>query len=245
MKKSKINLYLLLFLVVGNPFEVTTQSISNSSWNTGEPYHALKKGTKIQYTVYNGKGKVQGYHNQEVLEISRKGKNVNAVVASTQTDRKGKVQTGATVSLQYKNGNFYVDLLSILLPQGMPNMEIETAITGNDMIIPEKISPGQKLPDAQATFNMKMKGGGESIKMPPVVYRVFNREAVGEESVETPMGKYVCFKITQSVEVELPLIGKQVSSGIVWVGKGIGTVKTEGYDKKGKLQNRMLLTELK
>lgn len=224
--------------------EQTTLMQGSGDWDTGEPYHALKKGAKIQYTVYNGKGKVEGYQNQTVLEFTRKGRNVNAVIAGTFTDRKGKVQNGATVSLRFSNGNFYVDLLNILPPKGLENMDLETKVSGNEMMIPEKLKPGQNLPDAQATFRMKMKSDGNSMDLAPITYRVYNRKAVGAESVETPMGKFICFKIVQSVEVDLPLIGKQVFHGATWIGKGMGSVKSEGYDKNGKLANRILLTGL-
>ena len=59
------------------------------------------------------------------------------------------------------------------------------------------------------------------------------------------MGTFSCFKITQTVEADYPLIGKQHFTSITWIGKGMGVIKTEAYDKKGKLQSRMLLTELK
>lgn len=224
--------------------EQTTLMQGSGDWDTGEPFHALNKGTQIQYTVYNGKGKVEGYQNQTVVEFTRKGREVNAVISGTFTDRKGKEQNAATVSLRFSKGNFYVDLLDILPPKGLQNMDLEAKVSGNDMMIPEKLTSGQKLPDAQATFRMKMKGGGDSVDLPPITYRVFNRKAVGAESVETPVGKFVCFKIAQSAEVDLPLIGKQVFHSATWIGKGIGTVKTESYDSKGKLQSRTLLTGL-
>lgn len=217
---------------------------SASTWDDGEPYYMLKKGTKIQYTDYDKKGKVQGYNNQTIIEFSRKGRSVTATVSGTQTDAKGESLGSATVRLRANNGNFYVDVLSILPPKDMEKLDMDVKLTGNDMIIPEKLAPGLILPDAQATFNMKLKAGGESVDMPPIVYRIINRKAEGVEAVETPMGKYICFKITHDVEVDLPIIGKQRFSGATWIGKGMGAVKSEVYDKKGKLTNRTLLTKL-
>ena len=46
------------------------------------------------------------------------------------------------------------------------------------------------------------------------------------------------------MEADYPLIGKRLSTSVTWIGKGIGTVKAEGYDAKGKLVSRMLLTGL-
>ena len=217
---------------------------NSSDWDNNEPYYALKQGTRIEYTVYNGSGKVQGYNKQEVLKITRSGNSVEAVVSGMQTDSKGKVQNTATVSLRYKNGNFHVNLLEMMPLQGLENAEIDANMSGNDMIIPSKLSPGQILPDAEATFKMRISDGSDAADLPPLVFHIYNRRAVRAESVETPMGKFVCFKIIQTVEADYPLIGTQQATGITWIGKGIGVVKSETYDAKGKLTNRMLLTGL-
>jgi len=220
----------------GEPAENT------SDWDNNEPYYALKKGTRIEYTVYNGNGKVQGYNKQEITNITRSSNSVEAVVSGTQTDDKGKVQNSATVSLRYNNGNIYVNLLEMMPVQGLENAEIDANLSGNDMIIPSKLTPGQILPDAEATFKMKISDGNDAADLPPLVFNIFNRRAVRAENVDTPVGKFVCFKIVQTIEADYPLIGLQQATGITWIGKGMGVVKSESYDAKGKLTNRMLLT---
>ncbi|MBR8706585.1 hypothetical protein [Bacteroides pyogenes] len=214
-------------------------------WDDGEPYHALKKGTRIVYTFYDGKGRVQGYNRQEIIEMKRTKNSVYAVVSGRQTDSKGKFENSATVAMNYRNGNFYVDLLSIMLPKDMKGIDADVKGSGRDMLIPGKLTPGQELPEAHATFKMKVKSGEGTFDMPPVTFRVFNRRAIQAESVETPMGNFICFKIIQTGEVHYPLIGKQLFTSITWIGKGLGSIKTETYDNKGKLQSRMLLTELR
>ncbi len=219
-----------------------TPAQNTSDWDNNEPYYALKKGAVITYTVYDGKGKVQGYNKSEVIDITRNKNNVNAVVKGTQIDAKGKVHSGGTVSLRAKNGNFHVDLLSIIPPKGLQGVDFDANMSGNDMVIPSKLKPGQTLPDANATFKMNMKSGGGMLEIPPLTFHIFNRRAVQAESVDTHMGKFVCFKIVQTVEADYPLIGVQQATSIVWIGKGIGVVKSEYYDAKGKLISRMLLT---
>lgn len=77
---------------------------NSSDWDNNEPYYALKKF--IEYTVYNGNGKIQGYNKQEVIEITRSGNSVEAVVSGMQTDSKGKVQNTATVSIVLQKRQF-------------------------------------------------------------------------------------------------------------------------------------------
>lgn len=227
------------------PPDTGTPVDDTSDWDDNEPYYALKKGAVITYTTYDGKSRVQGYNRQEIIEMTRAKNSVNAVVSGTQTNSKGKAESSATVAMSYRNGNFHVDLLNIMLPKEMQGIEADVKASGHDMLIPGKLTPGQALPDAHATFKMKVKSSEAAFDMPPLTFRVFNRRAVRAESVDTPMGKFICFKIIQTVEADYPLIGTQRGTSIVWIGKGTGVVKTEYYDVKGKLQSRMLLTELK
>lgn len=226
------------------PPDTGTPAGDISEWDDNKPYYALKKGTKIVYTFYDGKGRVNGYNNQEIKEITHTINSVKAVVSGRYTDAKGKECGSATVSLRFNNGNFHVNLLDMMLPKEMGNLDLDAEVAGRDMMIPAELAPGQILPEAEAGFRMKMKNGDESFELPPLVFRVFNRRAVRAESVETPVGKFVCFKIIQTVEADYPLVGKRLSTSVTWIGKGIGTVKAEGYDAKGKLVSRMLLTGL-
>lgn len=230
--------------VIKEPVDRGIPASDTFDWDSNDPYYALKKGSKIVYTVYDGKGRVQGYNNQEIIEISRTKNKVKAVVSGTRTDRKGKVESAAAVDLRYDNGNFHVNMLEMLPPKGMENMDVDAQVSGKDLLIPAKLTPEQMLPDAEMTFKVKMKSEEASpVDFPPVTFRVFNRRAVRAESVNTPVGKFVCFKIIQTLEVDLPFVGKQLSTNITWIGKGMGVVKTEIYDRKGKLQVSMLLTE--
>ena len=226
------------------PPETGIPALNPRDWDDGEPYHALKKGTQIVYTLYDGKGKVQGYNQQEIIDITRTKNSVNAVVSGSQTNSKGKVENSASVSLRYHNGNFHVDLLSIMLPKDMQGIDVDAKVSGQDMLIPGKLTPGQTLPDATATFKMKVKSSEGAFDVPSLTFRVFNRRAIQAESVDTPMGKFICFKITQTVEADYPIIGVQRGTSIIWLGKGMGVVKSEYYDAEGKLASKMLLTKL-
>ena len=226
------------------PPDIGTPAENTSDWDNNEPYYALKKGTRIEYTVYDGKGKVQGFNRQEVMDITRTKNSVNAVVKGVQTNAKGKVESSGTVSLRYSNGNIYANLLDMAALKGLENMEIDANMSGSDMMIPSKLKPGQILPNTQVALKMKMKSGKDEVNMPPVEFRIINRRAVRAESVDTPMGKFVCFKIKQTMEADYPIIGTQYFTDITWIGKGFGVVKSESYDSKGKLKSRMLLTKL-
>ena len=70
---------------------------------------------------------------------------------------------------------------------------------------------------------------------------ITNRKVVGVESVTVPAGTFECFKITYDMETKLGF--KASSSAVQWLNKGAGSVKTESYDKKGKLLGTTVLNE--
>ena len=76
-------------------------------------------------------------------------------------------------------------------------LEIEANISGNDMIIPARLTPGQILPDAEATFKMRISDGSDAADLPPVVFNIFNRRAVRAENVDTPVGKFVSLRLSR------------------------------------------------
>lgn len=228
---------------IAAPPDPETPALDPARWNETAPYSSFKKGSRLVYTFYNGKGKEQGYNRQEIVEYSSTKNSVTAVVAGEHVDQKGNVQTSGTVSLRYWNGNFQADLLDMLSPQGLENIDMEAEMSGREMTIPSQLTPGQVLPDAQAVIKIKMKPGQEALELPPLTFRVFDRRAIQAESLKTPAGEFVCFRIVQTLEADYPIIGKQFSTSITWIGKGIGTIKCEGYDAKGRLVSTMLLTK--
>lgn len=224
------------------PADTGTPADNISDWDNNEPYYALKKGAVITYTMYNGKGKVQGYNKSEVIELNRTKNSVKATVSGKITDAKGRTQNGGTFTMRAQSGNFYVNMLDVIPPKGLEGADFDASMTGNDMVIPTKLKPGQSLPDAKATLKMKMETGTDVMDMPPLEFQIFNRKAVRAEIVDTPVGQFVCFKLIQTVSADYPIVGTQQGTTITWIGKGLGVVKTEHYDAKGKLTSKMLLT---
>jgi hypothetical protein len=63
---------------------------------------------------------------------------------------------------------------------------------------------------------------------------------LAEETLNTPAGKFDCFKISQKVFMKT--LGKIEINSIEWYSEDVGMVKSETYDKKGKLKTYSLLT---
>lgn len=91
--------------------------------------------------------------------------------------------------------------------------------------IPSTLSVGQEL--ECGTIEWALMGLKSS-------HAVTSHNVVAQEEITTPAGTYNCFVVEQKYTMKS---GFSKSEGMnkTWYAKGIGVVKTENYDKKGKL----------
>ncbi len=105
--------------------------------------------------------------------------------------------------------------------------------SGTAMKIPNNLSVGQTLPDASA----KVKIG--FINCTAVMTE---GKVVAEESISTEAGTFRCYKVSQKTSASVMGI-KTEGTTITWYAKGVGAVKTETIDNKGKLIQTQELTK--
>jgi hypothetical protein len=128
-------------------------------------------------------------------------------------------------SVTVKNGVVEMDMKSFAAAGTEGLVEIE----GDNLSIPSTLAPGKKLPDV--TFTMTVNLG---IKIRTEV-SLTDQECLAIESVTVPAGTYTCHKVTQTGNATV--MRKTVTTKtFTWYAPGIGTVKSEVYDDKGKLQ---------
>jgi hypothetical protein len=83
-----------------------------------------------------------------------------------------------------------------------------------------------------------------NIKLAPINMKMSvnttNRQVEGRETVTTPAGTYDCVVISWDHESKMGI--KVSGSAKQWLAEGVGMVKQENYNKKGKLAGYMELT---
>jgi hypothetical protein len=75
------------------------------------------------------------------------------------------------------------------------------------------------------------------------VMKMTDGKCLAIESVTVPAGTFTCHKITQTVSTTV-MRRDVVTRTVSWYAPGIGTVKTETYDNKDKLQSSMELVQV-
>lgn len=73
---------------------------------------------------------------------------------------------------------------------------------------------------------------------------IINRRVEAIEDIAVPAGSFQCFKLTG--DIIATVMGKKANSSTAeWYAKGVGVVKSETYDKNGKLDSYIQLEEVK
>lgn len=194
----------------------------------------------MEYTMLDKKGKEEQRMVHRIAAVDNTQDGL-AITVETKIDELGgdeNFEGNYTVLCQ--EGVLKMDVTSFLPPEMKSSFEqsMDVEIEGNGLEIPPSLEAGQTLPDA--TTIIKMKTGGFNLMN--MTFTQENRKVVSQETVETPSGTYQAHKLTY--EMNIKTIMKKSYQVSEWYAEGIGVVKSETYNKKGKLQSSMVLSAL-
>ena len=201
-------------------------------------YYSMTKGMMFSYQNLDAKGKVTSSSRSTCTDVVQIPAGSEYKVQVEVTDSKNNKSTHE-YAMRCESGNFYVDMQNFVDPKSMESFkDMEIKVDSKDMMYPASLSAGQALPDASITIS----AGSGGVNLMNMVVNITNRKVAGNESVTVPAGTFDCFKITYDVETKFMF---KISSTVTeYVSYGVGNVKTETYDKKGKLMGTSLLTEI-
>jgi hypothetical protein len=200
----------------------------------------MEEGSTFQYTMYDKKDKVEGVTDYVVSKVENDGGNTMATMKLTYTDDKGKNVLESDYNITCTGNGVKIDYES-LFPSEMKkqyeDMGMEMEITGTDIEIPNDLSAGQTLDDANLSVTMDM--GAMKMK---INVETFDRKVEKMESITTPAGTFDCYLITEKSKSKVMMANVEMSNK-VWISEGVGMIKQESYGKNGKLMSRMELTK--
>ncbi len=210
----------------------------------------FQPGAEIEATSYNKEGKEISKQYTKVLSVTNEG-------GFTVANVEGKdIQTGGdkttTVNYNYKcDGNkIYFDVASMFRTAEKSN---DASFESSLIEYPINIKEGEVLPDATGTMSSESKGKKMTMK-----YFYKNRKVGAKENITTPAGTWNCYKISNSIEVEMDIPGmdettkkmmKKMQDGMkttatTWFAPDFGVVKMEMY-MNGELKSRNEVTAVK
>lgn len=203
-------------------------------------YYPMVEGTSFEYTSMNKKGKTEGVINYVISEVSNDGPMTKATFDIKYTDEKGKEVFHHTYDISCDGNVVKIDYQSLFPSQMMQqyeDMDVEMEISGTDIELPNNLSVGQELADANVAVTMNM--GAMKMKMN---VDTTNRKVEAKETVTTPAGTYECYVITEDSKSKAMMVNQEFSNRL-WLAEGVGMVKQETYKKNGNLMSSTELTK--
>ena len=122
--------------------------------------------------------------------------------------------------------------------------EMEIRAKHNKLAYPSQFSTGSKLPDGEMQAEMYNK----DTKMMDMDMKVINRTVESKENLTTPAGTFNVYKINSDIEMNNRAMGiplRSTARSVSYRANDIlFDVKTEVYNKNGKLKSYTVLNKL-
>ena len=230
MKKSKLLLIIGLISIV----------IPVIKSQECKMFFPSKEGMQMELTSYDAKNRITGTTHQKIIGKETTANGYQIKFESESFDKKGQSQFKGQYSVKCENGIFYFDMKNMMSGESMKNYkEGDVEIKGDDLDMPSNLTVGQTLKDGSLTISMK----NTAMQMMNMTMAIKNRKVEAIETITTPAGTFECYKI--SYDVETKMMFNMKGRGTQWIAKDAGVVKSESYDKNGKLVGSSQLTALK
>ncbi len=207
-----------------------------------ETFFPTKNGTVLIYKTFDKKDKLTSLVKYTIKDVKTNGSDFDITYQCESLDPKEKLVFKEDITIHQKDDKLYFDMSNFINKSAFQqNGEIpaNVEITGNNMEIPLNPKAGDLLPDANVAMALKM--GFVNMKMSA---DIINRKVEDIEDVTVTAGTFKTYRFSSVVNASAMGI-KTSSKMIEWYAKGVGTIKSESYDKKGDLQAHTELVDIK
>lgn len=226
--KTKIILFLALCYA----------SLSLVAQNNCSRFYPMTEGTSFEYSSYNKKGKSEGVSSYKVTTVENNSDTTTATMNISFTDEKGKDVYNSNYSFSCSGNLVTIDYESLVPKEMLEQYEdMEMDITGTDIELPNELTVGQNLADANVTLNISMSG----LNMKTTI-DIVNRKVEKQETITTPAGTFDCFVIYSDNKSKI-MMAKSNFPSRVWLSESVGMVKQETYKKNGDVMGSTQLTK--
>ena len=204
-----------------------------------EPYYTVNEGAVREMASYDAKDKLTGTTIQTIKEIKTTGNKTEWTIATVSKDAKGKETGSGDLSMSCEDGIFRMDMKNFIDDETMKSFEgMEVTMDATALDYPGNLTPGQTLPDGHITI----KATSQGVPVMTMVVKIYDRKVEAIEDITTPAGTFSCYKLSYTVESKtmFTIIAKSTD----WIAKRVGVVRSETFDKNGKLTGYMVLKSM-
>ncbi len=199
-----------------------------------------KEGTVLQYVNYDKKDKVTGRSEMSFKDKKQTPDGMSVVFVSRFSDEKGEELYESEIEVECINGVLFFDADKFLDPATISAYEtMEVEVTGDNLELPLDGEAGKILEDGGVTAVVRSGG----VKIITISVKISNRKIVSREKMETPAGTFNCIKYTYDALSKIGFV-KINMSAIEWYSPEFGAIRSESYNKNGKLMGYTLLESI-
>lgn len=209
-------------------------------------FYYLNNG-EVQMTVYDKKGSENGKLTYTISGAASNSGTTTAGFTSEMVNEKGKSISKASGTYKCSGGIMYLDA-RVAMPQEQLSAYKDMEVKADEIFIeyPASMSAGQTLKDA----NFKMEVFNKGNLFATATFDQVNRKVVAKETITTPAGTWECWKITYDAKFRSAVAPMNIGiplnlQGTEWFAPGFGIVKTETFNKNGKLMGSTMITSVK
>ncbi len=206
-----------------------------------EPFFPTKVGTVLVYKTFDKKDKLTSLVKHTIKDVKTNGSDFDITYQYESLDPKEKLVFKEDITIHQKGDKLYFDMSNFVNKSAFQQEGVIPAtveITGNNMEIPLNPKAGEMLPDANVMMSLKM--GFVNMKMSA---DLTNRKVEAIENMTVKAGSFESYKFSSDVLAVAMGIKANMKS-VEWYAKGVGAIKSENYDKNGKLQSYTELVEI-
>ncbi len=212
-------------------------------------YFSTTQGKELTYVNYDESGQSQSNETVTVTNVRMQDGKQLAMYFAKIVENKAKNNTSYTLYNWSYDGSssacmedlMYGPYIASNSDPAIYNDEIRDALRqdknfkgDNSFALPDGMKAGEELPDRFYGFQSGMKKFEITIS---------GAACLGSEEVNTTAGTFDCVKISYLMRTKIV-----VKTGTLrvteWYAKGVGLVKSESYDLKGKLAGKKVLVKM-
>lgn len=206
---------------------------------------ALKPGMHFDLSTFSGKDKPTGKIIYQVKDVRKEGGSTVMTMTAQFEDEKGKQQAPYDIKYTCTGDELTADLSG--MAQSMQNTAMKDAVMNlkaNQLVYPGKLSVGQKLADGRMEVDFVNNGS----TMMAMNMTLSNRQVESQQPLTTPAGSFDTYKVASDMSFENRMMGIPIRGTMRIVSyratNQLIDIKSETYNKSGKLMGYTLLTKV-
>ncbi len=205
----------------------------------------LNEGTQWSYQSFDKKGKLSSTSTQKIVSTRESGGEVTATIQQEIIDDKNEVINSSEYDVSCDGNQINISIEKMMNEEMMASFKgMEVKIDADQLDYYSNPTVGQNLKDATMVIDVATSGSevAMGMSMLKMTVNITNRKVEAKETITTAAGTFECYKITY--DIEMKTIVKVQAQAVEWFCPGVGMVKQESYNKKGKLTGSSELSEL-